>query len=368
MNAEVRVQVDLGERSYDIVIGPGLLDRIGLMLASQGWEADSPGLVVTDRNVAKFGYADRVASSLRAAGFQTSIALVEPGESAKCLEVAKTLYDAAFDASLDRKSMIFAVGGGVVGDLAGFVAATYMRGIAWIQVPTTILAHDSSVGGKVGINHPRGKNMIGAFHQPSAVLFDTSVLRTLPDREVRSGLAEVVKHAAIWDEDFFSWLEVHVPQILALQDSALSGILAKGCQIKAAVVSRDERESGMRAILNFGHTLGHALETLSGYRGITHGEAVAIGMVFAAALSEELGMCAAGVKERLEHLLLAFGLPVRIPKELAEPEILQCMLHDKKAVGGHLTFVLIEKIGRVRIVKNVDAAAVLRVLERLREA
>jgi 3-dehydroquinate synthase len=290
--------------------------------------------------------------------------VVPAGEGTKNLMQANQLFDRAFEAGLDRRSAIFALGGGVVGDLAGFVAATYMRGISFVQVPTTVLAHDSSVGGKVAVNHPKGKNVIGAFHQPKLVVYDTSALKTLPDREIRSGVAEVIKHGLIWDEKFFEWLESAIEQVCSLDPAITADMLAHSCSIKAKVVAKDEKENDLRAILNFGHTLGHAIEALTDYGTYTHGEAIAIGMVFAAELSAECGKIDRAMVERIRRLLIRTGLPTEVPEQLNPYDLIAAMRQDKKAAGGCLTFVLLSAIGKAEIVNNVDEQTVHGLLAR----
>ncbi|MFC4768934.1 3-dehydroquinate synthase [Effusibacillus consociatus] len=362
---ERRVHVELGDRSYDIVIGLELLDRLGDLAKEVGIPTTSSCLVVTDANVAGAGHLEKALASLQKAGYKASEAVIPPGEESKSLSQASVLYDKAFEAGLDRRSAIFAIGGGVVGDLAGFIAATYMRGIAFVQVPTTVLAHDSSVGGKVAVNHPKGKNVIGAFHQPKLVVYDISTLGTLPAREIRSGVAEVIKHGLIWDADFFTWMEASIEKVCSLDPEILADLLARSCSVKAAVVEKDEKEDNLRAILNFGHTLGHAIESLSSYGTYTHGEAIAIGMVFAAELSLQYGRIDRDTVERIRNLFIRTGLPTEIPSDLDPVELLNLMRQDKKATGGKLTFVLMSAIGHVDVVKDADEATVLELLRRL---
>lgn len=362
---ERRVRVDLGERGYDIVIGEGLLDSLGMLAQEARIPASSVCLVVADQNVAKAGHLQKAVAALQSAGYKVRDTVIPPGEESKNLMQANELFNIAFEAGLDRRSAVFAVGGGVVGDLAGFVAATYMRGISFVQVPTTVLAHDSSVGGKVAVNHPKGKNMIGAFHQPKLVVYDTSALTTLPDREIRSGIAEVIKHGIIWDADFFHWMESSIDRVRSLDPEIISDLLARSCAIKAAVVAEDEKEDNLRAILNFGHTLGHAIEALSSYGTYTHGEAVAIGMVFASELSLEFGRIDRETVKSIRDLIARTGLPTDIPMELDPVELIGSMRQDKKATGGQLTFVLLSSIGKVEVVKNVDEEKVLNLLRRL---
>lgn len=337
--------VDLGDRGYPIYIGEGLISRVGGLIRDM--PLGGKVLVVSNGTVGAL-YADILMKSLSESGKQASLALIEDGEQYKTLATAQYLYDQAFAAGLDRKSAILALGGGVVGDVAGFVAATYMRGVPFLQIPTTLLAQvDSSVGGKVAVNHPRGKNIIGSFYQPVCVVADIALLRTLPQRELRSGLAEVIKYGVISDAGFFAWLEQNMEQLLAGDPDSTSYAVEQSCRIKAAVVALDEKEGGLRAILNFGHTIGHGVETLSGYGRYTHGEAVSIGMVAAAGLAATMGLCKTELPDRLTKLLERAGLPLEIPGHINEKELQAVLYHDKKAVDGKLTFVLPTEIGKV---------------------
>jgi 3-dehydroquinate synthase len=358
------LRVELGERSYPIVIGQGLLTKAGTYFRDRGASVHSPVLLVTDETVARL-YADRVEEALRAEGYRVARAVVPAGESSKSLAMFERLITAALEAGLDRRSTIAALGGGVVGDLAGFAAAAYMRGVRFVQMPTTILAHDSSVGGKVAVNHPLAKNIIGAFHQPALVLYDLDTLASLPPREVRAGLAEVVKEALIWDEAFVHWCDEHSASLLALEPDALGYALYEGCRIKAAVVSRDERENDLRAILNLGHTIGHALEAVAGYGDLLHGEAIAIGMVGAARLAVRFGRDPALAGET-ERLLRKFGLPVRIPAQYDTDAIMNAMMHDKKFKEGRMTLILPVGLGRVEIRDDVPAEWVRETVEGLK--
>ncbi|MBB6674136.1 3-dehydroquinate synthase [Cohnella nanjingensis] len=363
---EIReLTVDLGERSYPIYIGAGLLERAGALFAQRGLPVKSPLLLVTDASVAD-RYAGIVESSLRAAGYAVSRAVVPSGESSKSLGRFDDLITAALEAGLDRRSTVIALGGGVVGDLAGFVAATYMRGVRFVQIPTTILAHDSSVGGKVAVNHRLAKNIIGAFHQPEFVLYDLNTLTSLPAREVKSGLAEVVKHGLIWDAAFVEWCDSNAQRLLALDPDALGYALYEGCKVKAAVVSRDERENDLRAILNLGHTIGHALEAVGRYGELLHGEAIAIGMVGSARLAARFGY-AGEIAETTERLFRKIGLPVRIPAGYDTEAIMKAMLHDKKFMEGQMVFVVPTAIGTVEIRSDVPAAWVREIVEGLKE-
>lgn len=338
------VNVDLGDRSYPIFIGPDLIDQLGNLAAKRLTSQEL--LVVTDETVGAI-YLARALESLEAAGFRAATAVIPAGESSKDLSRAGKLYDVALEAGLDRRSAVVALGGGVVGDLAGFVAATYLRGVAFVQVPTTLLAQvDSSVGGKVGVNLPRGKNLVGAFHQPVLVVADVSSLKTLGTREFSAGLAEVVKHAIIADRGLFEQLEADVRGIRNLNPPLLAEIVERNCRIKASVVQEDEREDGRRAILNFGHTLGHAIEKAAGYGRFLHGEAVAVGMPAAARVSAALGVLQEpDLVDRLEALLQAFDLPIRATG-LDPVQVLEAMEFDKK---GRLRWVLPAAVGEVVI-------------------
>jgi len=364
--SEVReLTVDLGDRSYPIYIGAGLISGLGTRFAKKGFPVKSPILLVTDSAVEGL-YADAVEDSLRGAGYTVARAVVPSGEASKSLEMLDVLVEAALKAGLDRKSTVIALGGGVVGDLAGFVAASYMRGVKFVQIPTTILAHDSSVGGKVAVNHRLAKNIIGAFHQPEFVLYDLDTLASLPPREVRAGLSEVVKHGLIWNADFVSWCEENAERLLGLDPDALGYALYEGCAVKAIVVSRDERENDLRAILNLGHTIGHALEAVAGYGQLLHGEAIAIGMVGSARLAAKFGY-SEEIAATTERIFRKLGSPVRIPDDLPTDEIMGAMLHDKKFTEGNMVFVVPTAIGSVEIRKDVPSAWVTEIVDGLRE-
>ncbi|WP_188993830.1 3-dehydroquinate synthase [Paenibacillus nasutitermitis] len=359
------LSVELGERSYPIFIGEGLLEQAGELFEKQGIGKKSPVLIVTDEHVA-VRHLDKLVDVLQRSGYQTESAVVPPGETSKSLAVFEDLMTKALQAGLDRKSTIVALGGGVVGDLAGFVAASYMRGIKFVQVPTTILAHDSSVGGKVAVNHPQAKNIIGAFHQPELVLYDLNTLQTLPAREVSAGLSEVVKHGLIWDSEFVQWCDDHGDRLLALDPEALGYALYKGCTVKAAVVSRDERENDLRMILNLGHTIGHALEAVAGYNELLHGEAISIGMVGSARLAVELG-APQEVLTVTKRVLSRVGLPVRLPEHLDTDRIMEAMMHDKKFLEGTMIFIVPTAIGQVEINKSVSTELVRKIVEQLKQ-
>jgi 3-dehydroquinate synthase len=353
------IRVQLGERSYDINVTSG--DAAGLGPFAQQRAKGSRAFVITDEHVIE--HAEKVAASLRDAGFQPLVVSLPSGETQKALAVASSLYDTLAEARADRKTLVVPVGGGVVGDLAGFIAATWNRGLPLLMVPTTLLAMvDSSVGGKVGINHPRGKNLIGAFHQPIGVWIDTAFLSTLPDREYRSGLAEVVKYGVILDAEFFAYLERHTSAILAREAECIRHIVARSCRLKADVVEKDEREeTGLRAVLNYGHTFAHAFETVGGYGAWLHGEAVSAGMLCASRLAERRGLIGPDITERQRRLLRAFGLPIA-PERWPVDELLAVMRVDKKAVAGRLRFVLPRRLGEVAIFDDIaeeDVRAVL---------
>lgn len=348
---------------YPIHIGSGLFGRLPTLFRHVGWASSKRVLVVTDNNVAPL-YLAPVIDSLQVAGYSVGSWVMPAGESSKSLAMLEKMVGEAMRQGLDRTSGIVALGGGVVGDAAGFLAASYMRGIPFIQLPTTLVAHDSSVGGKVGVNHPLGKNMIGAFHQPDLVAFDVDALRTLPRREVSAGFAEVIKEALIWDQSFVAWLEVNRRELMAMETDLLAEAIERGCRIKAEVVSIDEKESDLRAILNYGHTIGHALEAVTGYRQLIHGEAVAIGMVGAARLGEKLGL-AQEVARRTQALVQSFGLPHQTSVAAQADALIDAMRRDKKANQGSLTFVLPRDIGQVEIVNDVPETAVREVLSQL---
>ncbi|MFS0722645.1 3-dehydroquinate synthase [Paenibacillus sp. 1P07SE] len=357
--------VDLGERSYPIYIGEGLLGRAGELFTKHGIIKRSPVLIVSDTQVAPH-YLAPLTEQLEASGYNVVSTIVPSGEASKSLEMFEQIMTEALQAGLDRKSAVVALGGGVVGDLAGYVAAAYMRGIRFVQVPTTILAHDSSVGGKVAVNHRLAKNVIGAFHQPELVLYDLATLQSLPPRDISAGLSEVVKHGLIWDAEFVDWVDEHAEELLALDADALGYALYKGCSVKAAVVSQDERESGLRAILNLGHTIGHALEAVGHYGELLHGEAISIGMVGAARLGVELG-APEEVYSVTKRVLQRCGLPVRLPEHYDIDAIMNAMMFDKKFVEGRMVFIVPTAIGKVEINPAVDAARVRVIVEQLKK-
>ncbi|MDR3389207.1 MAG: 3-dehydroquinate synthase [Rudaea sp.] len=348
-----RISVELGPRQYPIWIGAGALAD------APRWRALLPGrhvLVVSNETIAPL-YLARVTAGLHDATVSTLI--LPDGEAYKTLESAQRIFAALADLKASRDASIIALGGGVIGDLAGFAAACWMRGIAFVQMPTTVLAMvDSAVGGKTGVNLAQGKNLVGAFHQPSAVVIDTDTLATLPLRELRSGFAEVVKYGALGDAEFFAWLEQNADALIAREPAALAQAIATSCRHKAAIVARDETEQGERALLNFGHTFAHALETASGYGTLMHGEAVAIGMVIAARLSARLQRAPIADAERLTALLGRFGLPTAIPAGIDADALIALMRLDKKNLSGRLRLILWRGIGRAEIVPDVDAGPI----------
>ncbi len=356
-----KVIVGLGDRSYDIVIGNGTLSGIGESAARFGF---SPTIAVVS-NPTVFGlYGADVMRSLGDAGFNCFSSLVPDGEEYKDYFWSYHILTELLKNRLDRNSCVVALGGGVIGDITGFTASLYMRGIHFIQVPTTLLAQvDSSVGGKTGVNHPAGKNMIGTFYQPRLVWTDISTLDTLPRSQLLSGIAEIIKYGVIWDAGLFDLLEEKREAILDLDRDVVSYIIKRSCEIKAEVVSKDERESGLRAILNYGHSIGHAVETETGYSKYFHGEAVAIGMCLAARLSEELGIMESAHADRIKSVVGAYGLPSELPKEANGDKLLSLIFRDKKAVAGEMKFILPETIGSVVIHKGVDLKTLKGILE-----
>jgi 3-dehydroquinate synthase len=336
--------VNLGDRSYPIHVGEGILPRAGEFLAQAG--LGGKVAIVTNPTVAQL-YLDAVHEALTHAGFEVIPILIPEGEEHKNLKTLASIYDRLITERLERKSCIMALGGGVVGDVAGFVAATYLRGIPYVQVPTTLLAQvDSSVGGKTGVNHQNGKNLIGAFHQPRSVLIDVTVLQSLPPRELVAGLAEVIKYGVIEHPALFTLLEEKIDQVIGLDRELLIQIIATSCRIKARVVEKDEREDDYRAVLNFGHTIGHALEAVTDYRKYLHGEAVGIGMAEATAISVHQGFCDQRSLERIRKLIKKTGLPSDIPPDVSRQSLIQSMEVDKKSAEGRIKFVMCAGIGR----------------------
>jgi len=338
------VRVELGQRSYDISIGDGLLDSAGRLLNNLG--LSNRLTIVTNTTVAPL-YLEKLKTSLHANGFKTFEIILPDGEQFKTLDTMRSIYEQLLGFGLDRTCSLIALGGGVIGDMTGFAAATFLRGIQFVQIPTTLLSQvDSSVGGKTGVNLPGGKNLVGAFYQPAAVIIDPLVLTTLPEQELCAGLAEVIKYGIINAPDFFAFLELNMDSVLQLDTDSVSTVISRCCSLKADITSRDETEKGIRAHLNYGHTLGHAVETLTGYSKYLHGEAVAIGMVAAAQLSLSLGYCEAKDVDRIKGLLKAARLPVNAPS-FSSDEYLQAMQKDKKKTGSTINFVLLNCIGDV---------------------
>ncbi len=363
--SEQVIRVALGARSYDIRIGEGILARIPDYLRACGIEGRL-ALLTHPRLDARFGRG--LIEDLRAAGYEAVTVTVPPAESSKSLRVAQRVYDALVDAQLDRGAALLALGGGVAGDLGGFVAATFLRGIAWVAIPTTLLAQvDASIGGKTAVNHPRAKNLIGAVHQPTLVVADIDTLRSLPRREVRSGMAEVIKTAVIGAPDLFEYLEANIRKVLARRPEALVRIVGRCAGYKAEVVAGDERETGGRMVLNYGHTIGHGIEAASGYRGITHGEAIAVGMTLEANLAVRLGICEPALRDRQTRLLERAGLPIRLSglrrgRPPAADAVAAAMTHDKKARAGRLRFVLPTALGQTLVRDDVPTTLLEEVL------
>ncbi len=357
------LQVDLGQRSYPIHIGAGLLRRPELL------EPCIPGsrvLVVTNETVGPL-YLDRILPPL--ARWKPASVVLPDGEQYKTLDVLNHIYSALLEQHCDRKTTLIALGGGVVGDMTGFAAATYQRGVPFIQIPTTLLAQvDSSVGGKTGVNHPLGKNMIGAFHQPRCVIIDTETLGTLADNQLSAGLAEVIKYGLIGDPEFFEWLEQNLDGLLKRDPQALAYAIERSCADKAGVVAADERESGQRALLNLGHTFGHAIETGTGYGSWLHGEAVAAGMCMAADLSRRMGWLKPDEVARIQRLVVRAGLPTRAPAALSAARLRELMSVDKKVEAGKLRMVLPRGLGQAVITAEVPPALLAETLEQCREA
>jgi len=356
------VDVNLGSRSYRIVVASGALQSVGERLREL--RLGSRAALVSDGAIMRL-YGKTVVASLESAGLTVTTIDVPEGEAAKTLAVAEHCWDRLLTAGLDRTSTVLALGGGAVGDVAGFAAATYMRGINFIQLPTTVLAQvDASIGGKTAIDHPLGKNMIGAFHQPRLVVVDPAVARTLPEREFRSGLAEIVKHGIVLDADYFAELERDLAPLAARDLGVLERIIGGSCRLKASVVERDEREAELRHVLNYGHTIGHALEAATGYTRYAHGEAVSLGIVAEARLARRLGIADDETTTRQERMLETLGLPVRAPSIDVEP-IVSAMARDKKAKDGRVPFVLAPRIGAFRIVYDVPTTEIRAVIASL---
>ena len=355
--------VDLGERSYPIHIGPNLLgDPQWIVPHIHGQQV----LVVTNETVAPL-YLEKCLTALT--NFRTETVILPDGEQYKNLDVLNTIYDALLTHHFDRRCTLIALGGGVVGDMTGFAAASYQRGVNFIQIPTTLLSQvDSSVGGKTGVNHPLGKNMIGAFHQPQCVIADIGTLNTLDDRQLSAGIAEVIKYGLINDIEFVDWLETNMTKLLQRDSEALSYAIMLSCQDKADIVAADERESGQRALLNLGHTFGHAIETGMGYGEWLHGEAIAAGMVLAAELSNRLGWIDSADVSRIRALISAANLPVSPPKEMTTQQFVELMAVDKKVIDGRLRLILMKSLGQSVIAEGVDSQLIAEVISRSLEA
>ncbi|MEK6738344.1 MAG: 3-dehydroquinate synthase [Planctomycetota bacterium] len=352
------IRVNLSANGYNIYIDKGLVEKIGELLVKE--KEPCKTLLITDKNVEKI-YGNAVLESLRRKKFDVGLVSIDPGEEQKSLETAGVLYHACFDRKLDRNSLIVALGGGVVGDIGGFVASTFMRGIPFIQAPTSLLAQvDSSIGGKVAVNHPKGKNMIGSFYQPMAVFIDTGTLSTLPALELVAGLVEVIKYGVIKDEKLFEYIEESLHEIVQLNYEAILNIIATSCQIKANVVAEDEKEKHIRAILNYGHTIGHAIETLTDYKKYRHGEAVAMGMLYATKIAVEMGLANKAVYERQRTLFTKMGLSLN--PGLDAGDIIKILYTDKKTVAGRLRFILPLRIGEVIISDKVTEDVLYKVL------
>ncbi len=355
-----KVRVELGPNSYDIAIGYGILRELEDFVRESGFSKKA--LIITDTHVGPL-YGEELTACLSRAGLEACLYQIPAGEESKSLAEAEKLFTCAIEAGLDRKSPVIALGGGVTGDLAGFVAATYMRGVPFLQIPTSLLAQvDSSVGGKVAVNHALGKNLIGAFYQPRAVFMEMDFMNSLPKREISTGLGEVVKYGIIYDEEFFRFLEGHKAEILNLEPEVLMHIIARSCEIKAAVVSQDEKEGGLRRILNFGHTMAHAIEEETGYRRYNHGEAVAIGMLGAAYISELMGLIDNARTKRIRALLEAMNLPVQ-GEGCTTDHMYRSIFRDKKTLNGKVNWVLMDDIGKVHVDGDVPEEIVRKAMD-----
>ena len=357
------LQVMTTNSNYPLIIDTNALDKMAKYLIDAQITPNRKILLITDQHLEDL-YGNKVRSLLK--DYSVASFTVKPGENSKTLNQVDEIITFAIKNGLDRSSVVIALGGGMVGDLAGFVSAIYMRGIDFIQCPTTILAHDSSIGGKVGVNHSLGKNMIGAFHQPKLVIYDTALLKSLPKSEVKSGLAEVIKHGLIKDKDFVDWLSTYSEELLQLNPEYLNQALYIGSKIKADVVYQDEKELGIRAILNFGHTFGHVVEAISNYQ-YSHGEGVAIGMVYATKVANRLGMVTDDLVKQYIYLLKKFGLPTSIPKHYSANEMLAIMVRDKKFKQNQVRMILPTAVGSVEIVEGINKEILLEVMEEIKE-
>ncbi|MBD2088885.1 3-dehydroquinate synthase [Microcoleus sp. FACHB-1515] len=359
------ISVELPQQAYDITVASGGLAHLGQWM--QPLKLGQKVLVVSSPPIWKH-YGQAAIDSLIQAGFTAESCLLPAGERYKTLASIQKIYDAALEMRLERSSTIVAIGGGVIGDMSGFAAATWLRGIHFVQVPTSLLAMvDAAIGGKTGVNHPQGKNLIGAFHQPRFVLIDPNVLTTLPPREFRAGMAEVIKYGVIWDADLFAQLEAapRLDQLRYLSAELCQEILTRSAQAKAHVVSKDEKEAGLRAILNYGHTIGHAVESLTGYRVVNHGEAVAIGMVAAGQIAVALGLWDRGACDRQTRLIEKTGLPTQLPAQLEIEAVLAALQTDKKVEAGKVRFVLPRQIGAAIVTDQADAETIRSVLKQM---
>lgn len=359
------ISVDLPNESYDIAIAPDSLEQLGSLMAKLN--VGKKALVVSNRELFRY-YGKSAIASLQEAGFEVASCTLPAGERYKSLASVQKIYSAAFENLLERSSTLVALGGGVIGDMTGFAAATWLRGINFVQVPTTLLAMvDASIGGKTGVNHPQGKNLIGAFYQPKLVLIDPKVLSTLPVREFRAGMAEVIKYGVIWDAELFLQMEQasSLDQLDHLDDGLLQEILIRSCQAKATVVSKDEKESGLRAILNYGHTIAHAVESLTGYRLVNHGEAVAIGMVAAGQLAAYLELWDKAAAQRQDALIRKAALPTKLPAGVNIEAIIEALQSDKKVQAGKVRFVLPTQIGAATVTDQVPQDLIRQVLRQM---
>lgn len=362
-----KIVVNLEKNAYEIAIAPNLLSQIGEHLTRLDI---GQKLVVVSNSMIFDEYGNQLIEALKSAGFSVSYHIIPAGERHKTLLSVQKIYDTALENYIERSSTFIALGGGVIGDMTGFAAATWLRGINVIQVPTSLLAMvDAAIGGKTGVNHPQGKNLIGAFHQPKFVLIDPQVLKTLPSREFRAGMAEVIKYGVIWDQDLFQQLEAaeRLDELDHLSSDLLQTILTHSCQAKADVVSQDEKEGGLRAILNYGHTVGHAIESLTGYRLVNHGEAVAIGMVVAGKIAVKMGYWSEEESQRQDQLIMKAGLPTTVPHMLEIEDILEALKSDKKVKSGKVRFVLPETIGKATITDEVSPDIVSEVVKTCQE-
>ncbi|MBW4625067.1 MAG: 3-dehydroquinate synthase [Brasilonema octagenarum HA4186-MV1] len=357
------INVNLPEQSYEIAIAPGGIDQLGEMMSNL--KLGKKVLLVSNPTIFK-NYGQRVLASLEAAGFEVVSCNLSPGERYKTLSCVQKIYDTALENRIERSSTMVALGGGVIGDMTGFAAATWLRGINFVQVPTSLLAMvDAAIGGKTGVNHPQGKNLIGAFHQPRLVLIDPEVLKSLPVREFRAGMAEVIKYGVIWDAELFAQMEEskRLDQLRYIKAELIEAILNRSCQAKADVVGKDEKEAGLRAILNYGHTIAHAVESLTGYRVVNHGEAVAIGMVAAGQIAVKLGMWKKEEAERQDALIQKASLPTKLPDGVDIEAIIESLQLDKKVKAGKVRFILPTQIGVVTITDEVPSDTIREVLQ-----